>query len=476
MSVQELDPRRPTQSMISPAGARALLQGLAVVASMLSVQACAKSSENGSDPGASDPKATESGTPPKTSDPAASVASGKPTEGATPSDPPASSGQWYRAVLAAEKLPEIPLFLQLPAQGASGTGKMVNGAQESELDASWSGKDLTIDFPLIHAAINAVVDEKGGLSGSWQVKSRSWGEAMVPFRAAPIDSPAPETRFDEKSLPGKPIDLGVGPTVWRARFPDSGVAKIEMEQVTPGVFNATVLFPTGNVVYLSGNGRGREIRLSALIGVSIYLVVGELDAAGKTLTGKWIAGPNLAWREKFKATRAADFDVKVTVKTAKRDQVISMPQLAAYKGKPLIVEVGGSWCDACKHAAAALRDIYGRYHSRGLEVVSLTYEFTDDTEYNKRQAESFKKTYDLPWEVISVDGSVEKAWEVIPQGIEGIDASGFPITLFVNRDGTIHAVHASFAGPENPKQHRRWLAEYERQAVAIVDGKGAAKK
>jgi thiol-disulfide isomerase/thioredoxin len=236
-----------------------------------------------------------------------------------------------------------------------------------------------------------------------------------------------------------------------------------------------VLFPTGNVVYLAGNGRGKEIRLSSLIGLSIYSISAEVDAKKKTLTGKWVSGPHLAWRETFKASRTSDFDVEVSVKTAKRDQTLSMPQLAGYAGKPLIVEVGGSWCDACKHAAEALRDIYGRYHDRGLEIVSLTYEFTDDTAYNKRQAETFKKTYQIPWEVISVDGDTEKAWEVIPQGIEGVDASAFPLTLFVRRDGTIHAIHASFAGPENAKEHKRWVEEYERGAAAIVGGKSASK-
>ncbi len=70
--------------------------------------------------------------------------------------------------------------------------------------------------------------------------------------------------------------------------------------------------------------------------------------------------------------------------------------------------------------------------------------------------------------MIPVDGAPERAAEIIPAGIEGVDASGFPITLFVSRDGAIRSVHASFAGPEHPDEHRQAIATYQEQAAAIV--------
>ena len=328
----------------------------------------------------------------------------------------------------------------------------------------------------MHARVEANVSGDGALAGTWKVDSRSWGQSSMPFRAVPIAAPAPETRFDEASLPGAPIDLGEERTTWRARFSESGVAKIEVHQAQPGVFEATAFFATGNMVHLAGNGRGRKILMSSMVGLSLNLFRAELDASGKSLRGTWISGPKLAWRETFQATRVSDFDVELAVKPTSKSQILSMPQLAPYAGKPLIVEVGGSWCDACKHAAVALRDVYARHHDSGLEIVSLTYEFTDDSAYNQRQAEAFKKEYDLPWQVIAVDGEADRAWEIIPPGLEGVDASGFPLTFFVNRDGSIRALHASFAGPEVPDAHRRHVEEYRKYAAAIVEERGASAR
>ncbi len=385
------------------------------------------------------------------------------------------AGRWYRAVFTLPDAPEIPVYVQLPAAGAAGTGKLVTGQSEAEFQATWTGNDVAIAFPLVHATIDATVDAQGNLGGAWKVASKSWGAGQVSFRARPVDGPAPEHRFDAQNLPGEPIDLGQPTTVWRATFPESGTVKMTLRQPSPGVFDATIQFPTGNVAYLAGNGRGEEIRLSSMLGLSLYLLTAKLDAGKKVLAGTWMSGPQLGWRENFEAARADDFSVAIDVKTEKPGQRLDMPQVERYRGKPLIVELGGSWCDACKHAAAALKAIRERHRAQGLEVVSLTYEFTDDSAYNRQQAEEFKAAYGIPWDVIPVDGALERAHEIIPKGIEGVDTSGFPITLFLNRDGSIRSVHASFAGPENPEEHRRAIAAYEEQAAAIVSGTGAAK-
>ncbi len=395
-------------------------------------------------------------------------------EQATGEQAPAT--HWYRAVFGTEDQVEIPTFLELPAPGKSGTGRVVNGDQKLECDVTWTGTELTIAFPLYHARIVATAGADGELRGSWQVESKTLGSATLPFRAWRVESPEPATRFDDGSPGGAPIDLGEARTAWKARFSDTGTVKIELRQSSPGVFTASVTFPTGNHVYMAGNGRGNELRLSAVEGLSFSLLSAEIDPARKKMTGRWVSGTKLDWREELEATRSDDFEVRTALAPSDARRPLGMPQIARYAGKPLIVELGASWCPSCKHAAAALKKLYERHHAQGLEILTLSYEFTDDSAYNKRQAEAFKKTYGVPWEVIPVDGSADKAWELLPEGIDGLDVSGFPLTFFLYRDGTIHAVHASFAGPEEPEEHRRGIEEYERHAAAIMQSERGAKK
>lgn len=429
------------------------------VAAVLSLPACTKSADHQAAPAPSRPVTVA----PAPSTAAVAQVPAKPTT------------QWYRAMFERAPLPGLPVYFEVPVQGTSGVAKILNGRNEAQFTASWSGKQLTIDFTIFHAKMQATADDKGALTGKWLATSPTWGNSSMDFRATPVDQPAPEARFDTSELPGDPIDLGNGTQTWRASFPESGTTKLDLEQVSPGVFNGTLIFPTGNVVYVAGDGRGDHLRMSSLIGLSLYLFDAQLSPDHKTMKGTWAAGPDLKWQEKFSAKAVADFEQTESIRTKSKNPPLAMPQLAAYKGKPLIVEIAGSWCDTCKYAAAALHDIYDKLHSRGLEVVTLTYEFTDDSAYNKQQAEMFKKDYHIPWEVIPMDATVETAGQVMPAGIDGVDTSAFPITMFVGRDGKIHAVHSSFAGPENPKEHAHWVQFYEQQAEAILDS-GAPPK
>lgn len=378
--------------------------------------------------------------------------------------PAPAMARFYRIVLAPDGGPEIPFFAELPA---TGPGKLINGKREEVVEVAWKGRDVAVDAPLFHTSIRATADAKGVLTGTWKIDSRTWGTGELPLRATPVDAPTPDKRFDVTVLPGEPMDLGGKTTFWRATFPDSGIAKLQLDEIAPGSFDGIMMFDTGNMAYVSGNARGGKLRLSALGGLSLYSVSADVDAKTGTLSGVWISGPKLAWNEKFTAKRGADFPIKVKATAPPRAR-LKMPAVAAYKGKPLIIEFGGSWCDTCKYAAVTLRELHERYRAKGLEVVTFTYEFTSDTAYNKQSADAFKAAYQLPWEVIPVDAEPDQVGDTMPAALDGIDASGFPITIFVRRDDTIESVHASFAGPENAIQHKKHVDAFEKAAAAIT--------
>jgi thiol-disulfide isomerase/thioredoxin len=52
-----------------------------------------------------------------------------------------------------------------------------------------------------------------------------------------------------------------------------------------------------------------------------------------------------------------------------------------------VVELAGSWCAACRSAAPFLVELYREYQPRGLHMVSLRYEFSDDRVFDAVQAE-----------------------------------------------------------------------------------------
>jgi thiol-disulfide isomerase/thioredoxin len=50
-----------------------------------------------------------------------------------------------------------------------------------------------------------------------------------------------------------------------------------------------------------------------------------------------------------------------------------------FKGKPLIIDIFGTWCPNCHDEAPVLEKLYRKYHDQGLVIVGLAYEYIDDT-------------------------------------------------------------------------------------------------
>src|SRR5260370_4263878 len=45
-----------------------------------------------------------------------------------------------------------------------------------------------------------------------------------------------------------------------------------------------------------------------------------------------------------------------------------------FRGKVVLVTIGGPWCPNCRDEAPFLHDLYRKYHAHGLEIVSLSFE------------------------------------------------------------------------------------------------------
>lgn len=368
----------------------------------------------------------------------------------------ADRATWYRATLAAADL-EIPFFLEIPATGDEAF--VVTGPDRVRAKLASRPPKLELAFDLYRTKITASAGEGTALGGAFESDSGSWGKAKLGFTAEPIAKPDPALRFP--ATPGPDL-LGV----WKLTLPDQ-IAKLVLSRGEGDEVLGYINFQSGNQAFLSGAQAGKTVRLSAFDGTSPYLLVAELAEAGN-LSGSWTAGQDLAWKDTFTGARSADFTVEGKTKLASARPKLKLPQLARYAGKPVIVELGGSWCTACGFASTKLRELKDKYAGDGLEILMLAYEFTDDTAYNQAQADAFKAKFEIPWEVIPIDGDLEDYGDIVPPELKNVDASGFPITIFVARDGGIEGFHRSFPAKSWGAPYAHAVAEYDRLAAKII--------
>ncbi len=125
-----------------------------------------------------------------------------------------------------------------------------------------------------------------------------------------------------------------------------------------------------------------------------------------------------------------------------------------FKGKVVIVAIGGSWCPNCHDEAPMLVDLYNRFHSQGLEVVDLSFEEGDQLK-NPERLRAFITKYNIPYTVLLM-GTPDDLNAKLPQG-KNLDS--WPTSFFIGRDGLVKQIHAGFSGPATGQEFVKLKAE-----------------
>ncbi|HLJ11996.1 MAG TPA: TlpA disulfide reductase family protein [Planctomycetaceae bacterium] len=97
-------------------------------------------------------------------------------------------------------------------------------------------------------------------------------------------------------------------------------------------------------------------------------------------------------------------------------------------GHVLIVDIWGTWCPPCRMEIPHFVDLNNRYGDKGLRIVGLNRERSDNIEENTKLVQEFcrKEGVNYPCALITKD-----VMSQVP------DFEGFPTTLFFDRTGQV---------------------------------------
>lgn len=367
---------------------------------------------------------------------------------------------WYRAVVSSADGVSVAFLVELPAP-PGGKARFRSGSYAFEADATVSGGIVRITMPLYGSTI--VVTRAGrDLVGTVELFTPFGGHVSLRLTATPAPGPDVGNLRASSVFPARPLELGDQLSYWRIEFDSGSVGKLTLARVSSDGYEGVLALDNGNITNLGGVGDGGRLVLSGFDGTAAY----QLDVT--FLTGyqegraTWVAGQALDWREAVRLRRSTNFELHATVAVT---GPLGLPELLQFAGKPLLVEIGASWCSTCGAAAPVLRSLYEKYHSQGLEVTTLLYEYSNDIVYDQQQALKFKQAYDIPWPVVAVTG---EPGEKLPSGLDKVETAAFPLLLVLSRDQVVRSVRAGFPMDMREEAYRVAVEQLRSSVESVV--------
>jgi hypothetical protein len=113
-----------------------------------------------------------------------------------------------------------------------------------------------------------------------------------------------------------------------------------------------------------------------------------------------------------------------------------------------------------------LSGFYDQYHSKGVEIIGLAYERSEDFSRSQNSLRSFQQRFQVKYPVLITGVTVSdprRTEKTLPQLEEIV---GFPTTIFADRQGRIRKIHTGFNGPGTGEHYE----EQKKEFYSTVDG------
>jgi thiol-disulfide isomerase/thioredoxin len=350
------------------------------------------------------------------------------------------AGLWDAAVVVNGL--EIPFRFEISNTGSNVSGWFFNGDEKVlSTGGTFENGSLVLNFDHYATSLEASL-VNGRLAGTYNRAAGYYpfyAKRFAPPAAFPNEVPAIDGLWTIGS-----VNSNKGESAWRFIVRQSGA------EVT-----AAILRVDGDTGGLSGSYRNGRFVVSHFSGARPLVLEltpqkdGSLEIV-RNKTEKLIAVKDSEAKLKGVA-EPTDPSRHSSVKDPTAPFTFAFPDITGkivsstderFRGKVLIVGIGGSWCPNCHDEAPFLSELYTKYKSRGLEIVELSFEEEAQQAKGYPRLLAFNKRYGVNYTVL-LAGDQRDLQEKVPQ-IHNLNS--FPTTIFVGKDGLVRAVHAGFAG------------------------------
>lgn len=374
----------------------------------------------------------------------------------------------YKVAIQREDGRKIVFNLNWIKENGKTTVAFTNGTESLKTtDIQYDGDSITINMPVFESSFRLKAVSPDSLSGFW-VRKLPNSEMRLPVTAVTSKQRFPLSGSATIDVTGKyAIDF-------EGRDGKKDPAIAEFKQNGPTI-TGSILTPTGDYRFLEGVVSGDSIWLSTFDGVHALVVSGKIDSQNETISGalwsgaksfetysgKKEANPTLpntsAMSVKEGETGYLDFSFKDL-----DGKMVSIKD-PRFKNKVVIIDLMGSWCPNCMDETAFLSDFYKKNKQRGIEVIGLAYEYSEDFERSKKSLEKFKKKFDVTYPMLITGVTVmdpQRTEKTLPQ-LTNIKM--FPSTIVLDKTGKVSFIDTGFQGPGTGDYYTEFVQDFNKK-------------
>ena len=397
----------------------------------------------------------------------------------SPSAASGIDGLWEATVVANGV--EIPFRFEIATAGADAQGFFFEGDQKV---GSTSGRFvdgvLTLDYDFLNTTLKLTLegDRLNGTYTNKRANAKPQDVRAHRFTPVPVGSTDPPTLAGTWEMRRKAEEATASrdTRTWHLMLRQSGAE-----------VSGAILRIDGDTGTLVGHWQNNKLVLSHFAGERPTLLEATVNPDGTLAvllnrTANYLAARSTEARA-LGIPEPPDPSRYTNVKDPSTPFHFSFPDVtgtivsdtdARFRGKVVLLAIGGSWCPNCHDEAPFLSELYKTYHAKGLEIVGLMFENDPDPAGYRPRVQSFIKRYNVQYPLL-IPGTTQMINEKLPQLV---NFGAYPTSIYLGRDGKVRSVHAGFASPATGEEHVRLKQELRELTERLLaeSARGSADK
>jgi glutathione peroxidase-family protein len=108
-------------------------------------------------------------------------------------------------------------------------------------------------------------------------------------------------------------------------------------------------------------------------------------------------------------------------------------------------------------------DLYDKYHSKGLQIIGVAYEYPSEFNDQTERVKSYIKNLEVPYPIL-IGGRASK--DKASSDFHMLNSiSSFPTSIFINKKGEVVKIHTGFNGPGTGEVYK----EYVKKTNSLIE-------